>query len=176
MKYLKKISLFVMLFAVMFLLTGCGKEEDKKEKENEEEFVIEQEETNNEKVDGKLEDLMTKIYEDIPEDERPMMLMNVEVTAENVEYYLGTADIEYEEALASESGVGSIAHSVVLVRVKEDADIDKIKKNIKDNVNPRKWVCVEAEEVIVDSRGDLVILIMSTSTNAKKLQDGFKSL
>jgi len=50
-----------------------------------------------------------------------MMLMNTEVNEENVEYFLGTKDIEYEEALASEPGIGSIAHSVVLVRVKDGA-------------------------------------------------------
>ena len=172
MKYLKKISLFVMIFAAMFLVTGCGKEEDKKDENKTEN----KEETNEEKVDGKLEDLMTKIYEDIPEDERPMMLMNTEDNDENVEYFLGTTDIEYEEALGSESAVGSIAHSVVLVRAKEGADINAVKKTIKENAKPRKWVCVEAEEVIVDSRGDLIILIMSSSSNAKKLQDGFKSL
>ena len=176
MKYLKKISLFVMIFATMFLVTGCGKEEDKKDENKIDNKTENKEETNDEKVDGKLEDLMTKIYEDIPEDERPMMLMNTEVNDENVEYFLGTTDIEYEEALGSESAVGSIAHSVVLVRAKEGADINAVKKTIKENAKPRKWVCVEAEEVIVDSRGDLIILIMSSSSNAKKLQDGFKSL
>ena len=162
MKYLKKISLFVMIFAAMFLVTGCGKEEDKKDENKTDNKTENKEETNNEKVDGKLEDLMTKIYE--------------EVNDENVEYFLGTADIEYKEALASESAVGSIAHSVVLVRAKEGADVNAVKKAIKENAKPRKWVCVEAEEVIVDNRGDLIILIMSTSSNAKKLQDGFKSL
>lgn len=166
----KRISLFIMIFAAMFLLTGCGN--DSKEKENKEDN---QQETGA-SVEGKLEDLMTKIYEGIPENERPMMLMNVEVNDENVEYYLGTKDIEYEEALASESGVGSIPHSVVLVRVKDNADIKAIKTKIKDSINPRKWVCVEAEKVVVENRGNLIILIMSSSTNVDKLQDGFNNL
>ena len=42
--------------------------------------------------------------------------------------YLGTSDIEFEEALASESATGSIAHSVVLVRVKDNANVELIKK------------------------------------------------
>ena len=168
----KKISLFVMIFAVMFLVTGCGNDNKEKDKENKEENK--QDNTTN--VEGKLEDLMTKVYEDIPEEERPMMLMNVEVNEENVEYYLGTTDIAYEEALASESGVGSIPHSVVLVRVKENADIKAIKTKIKDSVNPRKWVCVEAEKVVVENRGNLIILIMSSSDNVDKLLTGFNNL
>lgn len=172
----KKISLFVMIFAVMFLVTGCGNDNKEKDKENKEETKEENKQDNTTNVEGKLEDLMTKVYEDIPEEERPMMLMNVEVNEENVEYYLGTTDIAYEEALASESGVGSIPHSVVLVRVKENADIKAIKTKIKDSVNPRKWVCVEAEKVVVENRGNLIILIMSSSDNVDKLLTGFNNL
>lgn len=172
----KKISLFVMIFAAMFLVTGCGNDNKEKDKENKEETTEENKQDNTTNVEGKLEDLMTKVYEDIPEEERPMMLMNVGVNEENVEYYLGTTDIEYEEALASESGVGSIPHSVVLVRVKENADINAIKTKIKDSVNPRKWVCVEAEKVVVENRGNLIILIMSSSDNVDKLLTGFNNL
>lgn len=172
----KKLGLFVMIFAAMFLVTGCGNDNKEKDKENKEETQEENKQDNTTNVEGKLEDLMTKVYEDIPEEERPMMLMNVEVNEENVEYYLGTTDIEYEEALASESGVGSIPHSVVLVRVKENADIKAIKTKIKDSVNPRKWVCVEAEKVVVENRGNLIILIMSSSDNVDKLLTGFNNL
>lgn len=153
---LKKLGLLTMIFAALFTFTGCGAEKEKN-------------------VEGTLEEIMTKVYADIPEEERPMMLMNTEVNAENVEYFLGTADIEYKEALASESGVGSIPHSVVLVRVNEGADVEAIKTKIKDSVNPRKWICVEAENVIVKSKGDLIILIMTTD-GADKLETAFDNL
>ena len=119
---------------------------------------------------------MEKVYAGIPDDQKPMMLTNIEVTEENVEGFLGTDKVEYKEALASESGVGSIAHSVVLIRTNEGADVEAIKKTIKDKVNPRKWVCVEAENVYVESKGDLIILIMSNDladdikTNFEKLK------
>ena len=106
----KKISLFAVLCLSVFGLTGCGSEN----------------------VEGTLEDLMTKVYADIPEEERPMMLTNIEVNEENIEGFLGDASIEYESALASESAVGSIAHSVVLVRTKDNADIEGIKTKIKE--------------------------------------------
>jgi len=131
---------------------------------------------NNKNVEGTLEEIMEQVYVDIPESDRPMMLMNTEVNEENIEYYLGSTDIEYEEALASESGVGSIAHSVVLVRVKENADVEAIKTKIEENVNPRKWICVEAETVEVESRGNLIILIMSSEANAEKIENSFDNL
>ena len=153
---MKKISLIMMIVLSLFFTTGCSKN-----------------------VEGSLESIMEKVYADIPEDERPMMLTNTEVNEENIEYYLGTSDIEYEEALASESGVGSIAHSVVLVRTKDNADIEAIKDKIEDNVDPRKWICVGVEEddVIVENKGNLIILIMvSDETTREKLETSFENL
>lgn len=127
-------------------------------------------------VEGKLEDIMTTLYTDIPENERPMMLMNTELNEENVEFYLGSADIPFTEGLASESGVGSIAHSVVLIRVEEGSNVSDVVKKIEDSVDPRKWICVEAEKVVVESKGDLILLVMSSSDNADKIVNQFKKL
>ena len=154
---MKKLFLVLLMGFMTFTLTGCGSEN----------------------VEGTLEEIMTSVYADIPEDERPMMLTNMEVNEENIEFYLGTDDIEYEEALASESGVGSIAHSVVLVRVKDGEDIEEVKEEIKENVDPRKWVCVgvEEEDVIVKNKGNLVILIMvEDETSRNKLEKAFDNL
>ena len=127
-------------------------------------------------VEGNLEDLMAKVYEELPQEETPMMLQNVEVNAENMEYYLGVGDIDIKEALASESATGSIAHSVVLVRLNDGKDVNDVMTKIKENVNPRKWICVgvEESEVVVKNKGDLIILIMSE--NHEKLEKGFDNL
>ena len=150
----KKIILGCLACVTLFSLTGCGEKQ----------------------VEGTLEEIMTKVYADVPEDERPMMLTNIEVTEENIENYLGTKDFEYEEALASESAVGSIAHSVVLVRMKDGANIEDAKKKIEENVNPRKWICVEAEDVVVKNKGNLIILIMSSSNYIEKIENSFDNL
>lgn len=151
---IKKIILGCLACVTLFSLTGCGEKQ----------------------VEGTLEEIMTKVYADVPEDERPMMLTNTEVTEENVENYLGTKDIEYEEALASESAVGSIAHSVVLVRMKDGANIEEAKKKIEENANPRKWICVEADDVVVKNKGNLIILIMSSSNYTQKIENSFDNL
>lgn len=155
MKQIKKCLLVFIAVLLMMTLVGCGSTKN---------------------ISGSLEDIMSKVYADIPEDERPMMLTNVPVTEENVEMYLGKANIEFEEALASESATGSIPHSVVLIRVKDNADIESIKEKIESNVDPRKWICVEAEEVEVTSKGNLIILIMSSESNVDKIENSFKKL
>lgn len=155
MKRFKNICLLTILIGMVLLLPACGQRN----------------------VEGSLEEIMTKVYADLSEDEKPMMLTNTVVTDETKEYYLGTADIEFEEALASESTVGSIAHSVVLVRTKDNADVEAIKNSIKENINPRKWLCVgvEEENVVVKSKGNLIILIM-TDSGREKLETAFDNL
>ena len=151
---MKKFLFIIFAFVLSLTLAGCGSSN----------------------VEGSLEELMTKVYSTLKEDETPMMLMNVEVTKENVESYLGTSDIEFKEALASESATGSIAHSVVLLRVEDNADVEQIKENIKKSVNPRKWICVEAEEVKVESKGNLILLVMSNKVAADKIVAEFNNL
>lgn len=138
---MKKIILGLCIVLSVFIMTGCGQKEKN--------------------IEGTLEEIMTKVYAGISDEELPMMLSNVEVTDENIENYLGTKDIDYQEALASESMVGSIAHSIVLIRMNEGANIEDAKTLIKEKANPRKWICVEAENVYVESKGNLIILIMS---------------
>src|SRR5574344_2405623 len=149
MKFIRKIGLLFIVGVI--LLTGCT--------------------TKN--VEGNLEDIMSKLYEGIKEDELPMMLGNIELTSENIENYVGTK-IEFKEGIASESQVGSIPHSIVLLRV-DASKVEDIKAKIKENANPRKWICVEAENVEVLSKGDLVALIM-TSENFDKIKTNFENL
>lgn len=153
-----KILIIACCFISLFMFTGCGKKVSN--------------------VEGKLEDLMTKVYEGIPEEELPMFLENQSLTEDNIEYYIGTKDIKWKEAIASESMTNSIAHSVVLIRMADDAttkDIEDAKKMIKEKVDPRKWICVEAEKVYVENKGNLIILIMSDG-RADTLKSNFEKL
>lgn len=157
MKLFKNISFIFIAILLVFSLAGC---KDKN-------------------IEGSLSDIMKKVYADVKEDEKPMGLSDIEVTDENIEYYLGTKDIEYESALASESMVGSIAYSVVLVRLDDNSDVEATKTKIKENINPRKWICVgvEEEDVIVENKGNLIILIMvQDETTREKINQGFNNL
>ena len=163
MKTIKKLFALILVCTTILTLTGCGEKN----------------------VEGSLEDIMKSInthtYEGLADDEKPM-LMDIDVlkdASDNIEYYIGTDEIEYEEIYASEPMMSSIAYSVVLVRMKDGADIEAAKTEIKENVNPRKWMCVDVpkDKVIVKSKGDLIILIMvADDTTREKLEEGFDNL
>lgn len=155
----KTIKTLLLLLVCTTIMTGCGSKT----------------------VKGELSDIMQDIYKGINQDEMPMLdNFNVlEVVPDNIEYYIGTDKIEYEEIYASEPMMSSVAYSVVLVRMKDGADIEAAKTAIKENVNPRKWVCVEVpeEDVVVKSKGDLIILIMvGDEATREKIEKGFDNL
>ena len=153
---MKKIGYVFMITMICFLFVGCGK--------------------NQSNIQEPLSDVMKKLYENISEDEMPL-LETVEVTKENQEYYLGNVSFNYQEALASEPVMSSIAHSVVLIRLKDTKNIESIKKEIKEKVDPNKWICVGVEDknVIVVSKGNLILLVMDDEY-ATQIRDNFLNL
>ena len=171
MKKIKKVLLVLLICLTLGTLTACGQKN----------------------VEGELTDIIEKVYEkmydEVDESDRPMLTtVNVLETYEGatdedlklqIESAIGTTDIAYKEIYESKPMIGAIAYSVVLVRMEDGADIEAAKTAIKENVNPRKWVCVEVpeEDVIVKSKGDLIILIMvENETLRTKIEEGFDNL
>ena len=155
---MKKVLLFILTGLVSLSLVGCG--------------------NSVKNVEGEVSDLMTKLYTEEMNANLPSLQQTV-VDASNkdmVKYLIGTSDYAFDSAVVSEPLIGSVAHSVALIRVSEGTDIEAFKKAIEENIDPRKWICVTAEKVIVDNIGDLIILIMANEADAKTLHDNFKGL
>ena len=129
------------------------------------------------KLDGMTSQaIIDKIYSGVSEDVMPMMVQSTKIDSSNEEYYLGTTGLKFDDAVASESAVGSIAFSVCVVKMSDGADVSAAKADIKSKVNPYKWVCVgvDPENVVVESSGNYIVLIMTE--NSKVFLDSFNKL
>lgn len=126
-------------------------------------------------LEGDLDTIMTKLYANVDEDKLPMMLANTEITKDNLQSFTGLEKLDYTSGIASESQVGSIAHSVVLLRIKDVSNVETIKEDIKKNINPRKWVCVGVENVTVDNIGDVIVIILNDDIG-EQIHTNFKNL
>lgn len=135
------------------------------------------------KLEGDLAELIEEIYEtaELSQNFKDWILgggvATTEITSENMEWFLGKSDYEFVEAYASEPLISASAYSLILVRVKPGTDIAAMKQEIRQSVDPRKWVCVGVEEqnILVDHVGDVIILIMS-NFDGPALLDAFKEL
>lgn len=66
--------------------------------------------------------------------------------------------------------MGSLAFSLVLVRVADAAKAEQVARDMKANIDPRKWICVEADQVMLAGCGDVVMFIMLDSQNGQTAQ------
>ena len=131
-------------------------------------------------LEGSCADLLKKIYKTAKTEDDFFSYTkdyeNTEITEENEEYILGTTDIDFTDSVYSAPMMSSIAYQCVLLRVSEDQDIEAAKKLLEENANPRKWVCVEADSVVVENVGDVILFIMADKDVADAAKEAFFAL
>ena len=88
-----------------------------------------------------------------------------------LEYYTGLKDAsKLTDVAVYEPMMMGQAFSLVLARVAEGQDAKAVAQEMKDNIDPVKWICVQADEVMVAGYGDVVMLIMLNSGMELKAQ------
>ena len=86
--------------------------------------------------------------------------------------YLGLTDASLvQEAVFSEPMINAQAYSLCALRVAEGKNPKDVAQGVLDGVDPRKWICVEADQVRVGVWGDTVVLAMVSSDLAPNLAD-----
>lgn len=166
---MKKFLSVVLALTMVLSMAACGK----KAEETEAPALS---------VSGTMEELLNKTIE-----ERPVEFMGgvipVDLTDSTedgqwaIKSYTGLEDAaQITEAAAYEPMMGSMAFSMVLVRLAEGADAKTVAESMKSGIDPRKWICVEADDLKVAGFGDVVMLIMLNSDSnmtAQSFVDAF---
>ena len=161
---MKKIVSVVLVLTLMLSLAACG---GKKEEETTQPALS---------VAGTMEELLNKTIE-----ERPVEFMGgvipVDLTDSSEEglwalkSYTGLdSAAQITEAAAFEPMMGSMAFSMVMVRLAEGADSKSVAESMKSGIDTRKWICVEADDLKVAGFGDVVMLIMVNSDSGMTSQ------
>ena len=170
---MKKIVAIVLALSLVLSLAACG---GKKTQETEAPAL---------KVEGTMEELLNKTIE-----QRPVEFMGgvipVDLTDSSedglwaLKSYTGLDDAaKITEAAAFEPMMGSMAFSMVMVRTAEGADSKAVAESMKSGIDPRKWICVEADDLKVAGFGDVVMLIMVNSDSgmtAQSFVDAFSTV
>ena len=159
---MKKWICLVMTGIMMLTLVACGsKKEDVK-------------------LEGNLSDILQQVYDGAELDSGLVEAMQYfdqgEITPELAETVLGTDDVDFTEGVYSMPMMSAQAYQCVLLRLAEGEDIEEAKQALLDNADPRKWICVEAESVVVENVGDVVLFLMSDNATAEAIQESFLAL
>ena len=166
---MKKIIALVLALVLALSMVACGGKT----------------ETKVENLTGTLEELLYKVIEIQPvEFMGGAMTLDLTDTSEdglwslNAFTGLENADL-ISEAMVFEPMMGSIPFSMVLVRATDAANAEAVADAMKAGIDQRKWICVEADDLLVTACGDVVMLIMvgsDTGLTAQSYVDTFASV
>lgn len=99
---------------------------------------------------------------------------------DSVKYMTGLDSADgITEAAVFEPMMGSIAFSMVMVRVAEGTEAKAVAEAMKNGIDTRKWVCVEANDLMIATHDDVAMLIMVDSNNgmtAQSFVDAFQTV
>ena len=79
-----------------------------------------------------------------------------------------------ESIVVSEPLITSQAYSVAIVKVKDNADVEKIKQEMLDNIDMRRWICVSAEQLYITNSGNVIFSVMADKDVAETVYNDFK--
>ena len=173
---MKKITAIALVLALALSLVACGGKEAATPTEEQAAVVT---------LEGTMEELLNKVVEQQPvEFMGGVMPVDLTDTSEDglwaVKYFTGLDNADaITEAAVFEPMMGSLAFSMVLVRVAPEADAKAVAEAMKSGIDTRKWICVEADDLMVAGYGDVVMLIMvgsDTGLTAQSFVDAFKTV
>ena len=79
-----------------------------------------------------------------------------------------------ESIVVSEPLITAQAYSVAIVKVKDNANVEKIKQEMLDNIDMRRWICVSAEQLYITNSGNVIFSVMADKDIAKAVYNDFK--
>ena len=125
-----------------------------------------------------LVSLINQIYEGVTIEMPKLQTQALDVTDANmVKTFTGLDSTEnIENLVVSEPLMSSQAYSLVLVKVKDGANINEMAKAMNENIDVRKWICVSAEKVYTATSGNVICLVMTNADTAKVVYDSFKAI
>lgn len=195
---MKKVLAICLVLILSFVLVGCnndnvddnnvnppvsenqGNENQENDLPNEDEGSIENGESDeNEtvvdesRVDGKMTKLMEKAEIQV---NAPMQDV---IPADMSETYIGLTSGDFEtyvvDSVFYESMISPANQSFCLIEVNDETKVEELKQKIFDNCNPRKWICMSAERVVVMNSGNYIMLAMASKDSCDALIPAFSA-
>ncbi len=173
---MKKAIALILIVAALLSFAACknaDKPGNQPTKPSTEESSTPETEAEDQPTDLDLLALFDEIYEIQPID---FQVLNFETDLSDPDalvYYTGLSDAgDIKASSVSEGAMNTMAYSMVLFQLEATADAEAVGAEIIEGIDPRKWICVGAEDVKLVGQGDLIMLVM-TPADALQTTDDF---
>lgn len=176
---MKKILLVLMALVLALAMVACTNEAPVEGTEvpgENTEAPVEGNEATEEagKLDGDLKEILATVVAGATPEE--LMVDTIAVDAELFPAFFPVEVPASFEAYVCAPLIGSIAHEVSVLRVGEGVDAAALATEIEANLDPRKWICVEAEKTAVVARDNVILVVMSAADVVDTIVENFNAL
>jgi hypothetical protein len=158
----RKYIICVAIMIMTVLVNGCGSKNETPEA-----------------LTGDLGEIIDTLYEkaDLSDDfrEATEYFATYEITEDMKMSILGTDEIDYLEGVVSMPQMSSVAYQCVLLRI-EEGNVALVKQLLQENADLDKWICVSAETMLIESRGNVVFFAMGEKDTVYALNSAFQNL
>ncbi len=150
----KLIRISAALLAALTLLVACAKEDAQQT------TVAAEEENNPAVTDTRslkaiADGMLSAIDAELP------TLVESEVSDDRFAYYFGVERPQgVSEVYVTEPMMSAIPFGIALLRLEDSAGAAALAKEMKQGINPARWVCVTASYVETAVRGNVILLIL----------------
>ena len=166
---MKKQTLTIIISAVIILavITGAILIINSKSKGNEEGKI---------ETAEQMKEMFKTIYNKLGEKLPNLETQEISIKDETqVKAYTGLkSNKDIEKIVVSEPLMSSQAYSAVTIKVKSGANIEEIKKEMLENINMSKWICVSAEKMYITNNENTIFMVMSNEDWANPVYNEFK--
>jgi len=173
---MKKIVTMLLALAMMFSFAACGGTTAEPTTAP----TTTPTEASKPALEGTLDEILNKVIEKNPVEFMGAVMPVDLADPDAVKYMTGLDSTDgVVEAAVFEPMMGSIAFSMVMVRTAEGTDAKVIAEAMNSGIDTRKWICVEADDLMIATYGDIALLIMVDSTNGMEAQsfvDAFQTV
>ena len=121
-----------------------------------------------------MKNMLKTIYKDVDLPSLESRSIDVKNTNEVMNYTGLSNTDDIEVLVASEPLMNAQAYLALVIKVKDNADIEKIKEEMYENANMNRWICVSAEKLYITNNGNIIFFVMASEDRAKPVYEGFK--
>ena len=165
---MKKMIALLLCLTLAVAMVACGTKEEKKGSVK--------------NLEGTMEEVIASVQETHGAVELPLMSMTLDLSdVDGLTYNTSLTSADKVKEIAISEPMMGQPYSLVMVRANSAEDAAAVAQEMYDNIDTRKWVCMEADTKVAAHYGDVAMFFMVSSdfaeqTTTDKMVGAFKTV